>query len=87
MKQTNRKSAYLHCLRTRIDVAALMENTRQIFGGAQKANLSSRLVFLNVLAGHKNSVAGRMWPAGRNLPTPALYDSYTNLSTDRKSVV
>ena len=58
MKQTNRKSAYLHCLRTRIDVAALMENTRRIFGRAQEANLSSRRVFLNVLAGHKKLCGG-----------------------------
>ena len=76
MKQTNRKSAYLHSLRTRIDVAALMENTRRIFGRAQEANLSSRWVFLNVLAGHKNSVADRMWPADHNFP-PLLSTEYS----------
>ena len=78
MKQTNRKSAYLHCLRTRIDVAALMENTRRIFGRAQEANLSSRRVFLNVLAGHKKLCGGPHVARGPQFshPWPRLYTAF-----------
>jgi hypothetical protein len=32
-------------------------------------------IFLTVLAGHKKNLPGRMWPAGRYLPTPDLKES------------
>jgi hypothetical protein len=44
----------------------------KLFGRAREGNVGSRRIFLTVLAGHKKNLAGRMWPAGRYLPTPGL---------------
>jgi hypothetical protein len=71
-RSTRRTLRIVSTLRMRTDVTVLVENTRRIFGRAREGNLGSRRIFLTVLAGHKKLLAGRMWPAGRYLPTPAI---------------
>jgi hypothetical protein len=71
-RSTRKALRNVSTLRMHIDVAVLVENTRRIFGRAREGNLGSRRIFLTVLAGHKKLFAGRMWPAGRYLPTPGL---------------
>jgi hypothetical protein len=48
-------------LSMRIDVAVLVENTRQIFSRAREGNLGSRQIFLTVLAGHKKTLSGPLF--------------------------